>query len=299
MPSLRDTQRALVRMILMSVSGGGKTSALIPLAIPEIVPGWPGRKLFVLNFDGKDKFSEVARFQLDGRLARKGGITPITKDQYEAAIDNIDWVDCGDPKKIVQSAQGRSTSTLSANAWKLAMKMLDTWWSKLDKDSILVLDSFTHYANAVANYTMAMAGRLNKDPEGFKDYSPAQREVQAGYSTMCAAPCDLIVTAHQDGYKISKESETAERDSETGEMVFKEHIVDVLLLPKSFGQAGRLEIPSTFNHLLYFTENKNKQRVIRLTPGKGIMPKSPYWLLAKKEYDLDKGLPEYFALGEK
>lgn len=298
MASLRDTKRALIRMILMSTSGGGKTSSIIPLAIPGIIPGWTGRKVFVLNFDGKDKFSEIAKLQLDDRLARKDGITSITKEQYEAAIDNIDWVDCGDPKAIVQDAQGFYAQTISADAWPLAKKTLNKWWPKLDKNSVLVLDSFTHYANAVANYTMSLSGRLQKNPEGYKDYSPAQREIQAGYAAMGAAPCDLIITAHQDGYKISKESETPERDPETGEMVFREQVVDVLMLPKSFGQAGRLEIPSTFNHLLYLTTNKNQQREIRLQPGRGIIPKTPFFARAEKSYGIDTGLVKYFALGE-
>jgi hypothetical protein len=38
--------------------------------------------------------------------------------------------------------------------------------------------------------------------------------------------------------------------------------------------------------------------VIRLTPGRGILPKTPYFARAKKEYDIDKGLVEYFLLGE-
>jgi hypothetical protein len=57
-------------------------------------------------------------------------------------------------------------------------------------------------------------------------------------------------------------------------------------------------IPSTINHLLYLTTNQNQQRVIRLTPGRGILPKTPYFARAKKEYDIDKGLVEYFMLGE-
>jgi hypothetical protein len=298
MASLRNTQRALVRMILMSTSGGGKTSAIIPLAIPEIVKGWPGRKLFVLNFDGKDKFSEIAKLQLDDRLARKGGITPISKEQYEAAIDNIDWVDCGDPKKITRDAQGFHAHTVSADAWSLAKKTLDKWWPQLDKDSVLVLDSFTHYAYSVASYTQALMGRLNKQAEGFKDYAPAQQEIRAGLNALTSAPCDLIVAAHQDAYTVSKQSETAERDPETGDMVFREQVVDVLMLPKSFGQSGRTDIPSTFNHLLYLTTNKNQQREIRLTPGKGILPKTPFFARADKNYGIDVGLVKYFALGE-
>ena len=145
---------------------------------------------------------------------------------------------------------------------------------------------------------MALSGRLNKTAEGYKDYMPAQQEIRAGLNALTSVPCGLILTAHQESYEIKKMSETPERDSETGEMVFKEQIVDSIMLPKSFGQSGRTDIPSTINHLLYLTTNQNQQRVIRLTPGRGILPKTPYFARAKKEYDIDKGLVEYFLLGE-
>jgi hypothetical protein len=301
MASLSDTILPPIKTILMAASGGAKTSAIIPLAIPEIVKGWPGKKLLVLNFDGLGKFSELAKIQLDDRLARKPGVTPITQAQFDAAMLNIDLEDCGDPKKITRDSTGYNATTVSADAWTKAKKTLDRWWpelSKNPKDTIVVVDSFTHFAYAVANYTMSMANRLNKTAEGYKDYMPAQQEIRAGLNALTSVPCGLILTAHQESYEIKKMSETPERDSETGEMVFKEQIVDSIMLPKSFGQAGRTDIPSTINHLLYLTTNQNQQRVIRLTPGRGILPKTPYFARARKEYDIDKGLVEYFLLGE-
>jgi hypothetical protein len=271
------------------------------LSIPEIVKGWPGKKLLILNFDGLGKFSELAKIQLDDRLARKPGVTPISQSQYDAALANIDFEDCGDPKKITRDSTGYNATTVSADAWPKAKKTLDKWWPQLSanpKGTIVVVDSFTHFAYAVANYTMSMANRLNKTAEGYKDYMPAQQEIRAGLNALTSVPCGLILTAHQESYEIKKMSETPERDAETGEMVFKEQIVDSIMLPKSFGQAGRTDIPSTINHLLYLTTNQNQQRVIRLTPGRGILPKTPYFARAKKEYDIDKGLVEYFLLGE-
>ena len=301
MASLSDTILPPIKTILMAASGGAKTSAIIPLAIPEIVKGWPGKKLLVLNFDGLGKFSELAKIQLDDRLARKSNVTPISQSQYDAAMLNIDFEDCGDPKKITRDSTGYNATTVSADAWIKAKKTLDRWWPQLSanpKGTIVVVDSFTHFAYAVANYTMSMANRLNKTAEGYKDYMPAQQEIRAGLNALTSVPCGLILTAHQESYEIKKMSETPERDAETGEMVFKEQIVDSIMLPKSFGQSGRTDIPSTINHLLYLTTNQNQQRVIRLTPGRGILPKTPYFARAKKEYDIDKGLVEYFLLGE-
>jgi len=302
MATLATTTLPPIKCILMAASGGAKTSSIIPLAIPEIVKGWPGKKLLVLNFDGAGKFSELAKIQLDDRLARKGnGLTPITQEQYDAAIANIDYEDCGDPKKITRDSTGYNAVTVSADAWTKAKKTLDRWWPELSKEprnTIIVVDSFTHFAYAVATYTMALANRLNKTAEGYRDYMPAQQEIRAGLNALTSVPCGLILTAHQESYEIKKMSETPERDPETGEMIFREQIVDSIMLPKSFGQSGRTDIPSTINHLLYLTTNQNQQRVIRLNPGRGILPKTPYFARTKKEYGIDIGLVEYFLLGE-
>jgi hypothetical protein len=302
MTSLASTALPPIKAILMAASGGAKTSSIIPLAIPEIVKGWPGKRLLVLNFDGPGKFAELANIQLSDRLARRGnGLTSITQGQYDAAITAIDFEDCGDPKKITRDASGYHAHIASADAWKTAKKTLDKWWTIISQNPdgcIVVLDSFTHFAYAVANYTMSMAHRLNKTAEGYTDYGPAQQEIRAGLGAFGALPCGLIITAHQEAYEVKKSSETPERDPETGEMVFREEVVDSIMLPRSFGQKGRTDIPSGVNHLLYLTTNKNQQREIRLTPGRGILPKSPYFARAKKSYDIDKGLVEYFMLGE-
>lgn len=301
MASLSDFKHAPIKMILMAASGGGKTSAIIPLSIPNIIPNWPGKKLYVLNMDGAFKFAELAKMQLDDRLARRPGLAPITQQQYDEAISNITFEDCIDQRKITRDSTGYKATTISADAWAKAKKALDTWYPALVKEpekSIVVVDSFTHLAYSIAAYTMSLANRLNKAAEGFKDYAPAQQEIRAGLAALTALPCNLIVTAHQQAYELKKMSETPERDPETGEMIFREEVVDAIMLPASFGQSGRLDIPSPLNHLLFLTTNKNQQREIHLTPGRGIMPKTPFFARAKKTYDLDKGLVEYFLLGE-
>ena len=298
MASLRSDRNFAIRLIYMSVSGGGKTSSCLPLAIPNIIPGWPGRKLFVLNFDGADKFEELAVKQLSARLAGKGGLTKITKEQYDAALANIQFEDCIDYSKVRRNGKSDLVAEiLAADAWPKARKTLDSWYPKLDQDSVLIIDSFTHLSKAIAHYTMDMANRLNAPPAYYVDYAPAQAEIAKAMSVLGSLSCSLIVTAHQDVLEVKKFSETAEKDDETGEMVFKEKVIDTLMLPQSFGRAGRIEIPSTFNHLLFLAVNKNQVREIRLEPGKGIVPKSPFFAIAQKAYGLDKGLVEYFSLG--
>lgn len=301
MTSLADIKPSPIKVILMSASGGGKTSSLIPLAIPNIIPGWPGKKLLVLNFDGANKFAELAKAQLHARLTRGKDVTPITQQQYDAAIANIDFVDCIDPRKVTRDSTGYNVTTIAADSWKIAKKALDNWSTTIFKEpenTIVVVDSFTHMSYGIAAYTMALANRLGRQPEFYKDYSPAQYEIRVALGAFTALPCGLVITAHQAPLDIKKKSETPERDPDTGEMVFREEVVDTLMLPASFGQGGRVDIPSTINHLLYFATNKNQQREIRLTPGRGILPKSPFFARAAKTYGLDKGLPEYFLLGE-
>lgn len=299
MASLLNAPTVPIKLILMSVSGGGKTSALVPLAIPDIIAGWSGRKLYVLNFDGRGKFAELAKFQLDARLAAKKDVTKITQAQYDAAIANIKFEDCIDPAKVRRNAKGDlMAEMISADSWIRAKKALDGWYSELTPDSIVVVDSFTHLAKSIAHYTMSMAARLNVRPEFYIDYAPAQAEISNALGALSALDCALILTAHQDTLEVKKMSETPEKDQVTGEMKFVDQIVDTLMLPQSFGRAGRVDIPTTFNHLLYLATNKNHERVIRLTPGRGIVPKTPFFALAQSSYGLDRGLVEYFALGK-
>lgn len=299
MASLLDSKSVPpIKLILMSVSGGGKTSSIVPLAIPEIVPGWPGRKLFVLNFDGRGKFQELAKAQLDARLAARKDVTKISQSQYDAAIANIQFEDCIDPAKIRRDAKGElKAEKLMADAWGQAKKAMDKWYPQLDSNAIVVVDSFTHLAKAIASYTMGMANRLNVRPEFYVDYAPAQAEIGNALNVFSALDCSLIVTAHQDTLEVKKMSETPEKDPVTGEMKFVDQIVDTLMLPQSFGRAGRVDIPTTMNHLLYLTTNKNHIREIRLEPGRGIVPKTPFFALAQSSYGLDRGLVQYFMLG--
>jgi len=289
--------RSAIKLILMGASGTGKSSLIIPLAIPDLIPGWPGKKLFVRNYDGRDKFKEIALEQLKARLTGKK-LTKITQQQYDAAKENIEFVDCIDPRSTVSVAGKSKVGIVSADAWMTARKAFTEWEKHLKPGTILIDDSFTHMANAIAAYTMAASSRLNFSMEGYKDYAPAQMEVSNSLSLLSYLRCDVILTAHQDSYDVKKTSETAERDSQTGMMVFKEEIVDSLMLPSSIGQKGRTAIPSGFNHMLYTTLSRHDIRELRTTPGKGIAPKTPFFGRAKNTYDIDTGLVEYFMLGE-
>ncbi len=133
----------------MAASGEGKTSCIIPLSIPNIVKDWPAKKLFVLNLDGAGKFAELAKMQLDDRLARRPGLTAITQDQYNAALANVEYEDCVDAKKITRDSTGFNASTVAAAAWAKAKKTLDNWYPTLAKNPqgcIVIVDSFSHLA---------------------------------------------------------------------------------------------------------------------------------------------------------
>lgn len=290
--------RHAIKLVLMSVSGGGKTSAIIPLAIPEIIPGWPGKKLFVRNFDGRGKFSELALEQLTVRLKSRD-TTRITKEQFNAAKANIEYVDCIDPRGLIGIGGNEKIGRIGADAWVTARKTYRQWEKDLCPGTILVDDSLTFMAEAIAAYTMATASRLNFTMEGYKDYAPAQAEINNALGMLGALRCDVILTAHQESYEVKKTSETPEHDPKTGFLIFKEEVVDSLMLPTSTGQKGRTSIPAQFNHMLYLATSNRGVRELRTSPGRGIIPKTPFFGRCKASYTLDTGLVEYFLLGEK
>ena len=102
----------------MGFSGSGKTSAYIPLAIPEVVKGFSGYELRILDYDGKAE--EVARnnlaARLDERRARRLGLTPITQEQHDAALNNLDIEVLREKTK--STPQGGITILGAPTSWK-------------------------------------------------------------------------------------------------------------------------------------------------------------------------------------
>ena len=285
------------QMILLGISGMGKSSAVIPLAIPEIVKGWPGLEIRALDFDGKLK--EVALTQLRTRLnrtrANRVGLTPISKEQYEAALENIDIEVCREKTKIIQKDTGKELGVESASAWKKAVRALERWLSSMDETKLLFVDSWTHMATqAVPTFTQAANNKLNVRLT-WEDYLPAQQILGDALRTFADLGCHCIISAHQAPLDIYKK--TGEVEIKNGRRKEIEEIVDSMIIPLSLGKAGRVQVPAQLNHMLVVTDNSNGVRQIYTKPSRGVATKSPFFALAKATYGLDTGLVEYWQLG--
>lgn len=288
----------LIKMMLMGISGTGKTSAIIPLAIPEIIPGWPGLELRVADFDGK--FAEVATLQLKARLdkakARRADLTPITQEQFDAALSNIDVVVCRESTSVIDQGRNKAFGVRSADAWQTALKQFKLWLPTMSSSNVLVVDSLTHMCAGIAGYTQELGGKLNMKMT-WRDFLPAQQEVAAAMTFFADAPSNVIICAHQAPLDVSKKTgEFRELPNGTKEEV--EEVVDSHMMPITIGTAGRISIPSQLNHLLVMDDNEKGQRQLFIRPKVGVVTKTPFFALAEPSYGIDRGLVEYWRLGQ-
>jgi hypothetical protein len=287
----------LVKMILLGISGTGKSTSVVPLSIPEIIPGWPGLELRVLDFDGK--FEEVFRTQLRARLdknkARRFNMTPISQEQYDAAFNNLDLLVCREATKIVDEGRNKKVGATDAAAWQRALKQLKEWGPSFAPSNLLLVDSLTYMAAAISNYTQALGGKLNQNLS-WRDYLAPQQEVQAAMTYFGDCPAHVIITGHQGAVDIKKKTgEFRELPNGTKEEV--EEVVDSHLLPMAVGSAGRISLPAQLNHMLVLDQDEKGGRQLYIKPKVGVVTKSPYFALAEASYGIDKGLVEYFKLG--
>lgn len=293
----------LIKMILLGVSGTGKSSAVVPLAIPDLVPGWPGLELRVLDFDGK--FEEVARTQLKARLdknkARQFNMTAISKEQYEKAFDNLDLCVCRESTRILDEGRNKKVGVVGEPvAWQRSLKQLKEWGPTFGPGNLLFVDSLTYLAAAVVNYTQNLSGKLNQTLS-WRDYLGPQQEVQAAMTYFGDCPAHVIITGHQAALDVKKK--TGEfRELPNGLKEEVEEVVDSHMLPMSVGSAGRISLPAQLNHLLlvddtYSASSHKSERSIFTRPRAGVVTKSPFFALADSSYPLDKGMVSYFMLG--
>ena len=298
--SERKAGPSLIKMILMGVSGSGKSSATIALAIPDLIPGWPGKELRVLDFDGK--FEEVAIEQLEARKdkakARRSNLTPITEEQYQSALSNIDIIVCREKTKIIQQGVQSKVGTQTASAWDKAIKALKKWQVDFSPNNILLVDSLTHMATiAITNYTQSLNGKLNQDLT-WRDFLAPQREVAASLQFFSDTDSHCIITGHQGPLDVKKK--TGEfRELPNGVREEIEEVVDSLMLPLSVGSAGRIAIPAQLNHMLVIADDKGGTRRLYTKPHNGVITKSPFFAVSEPTYDLDKGLVQYFNLANR
>ena len=282
---------ALINMILLGYSGLGKSSAIIPLAIPEVIPGFPGFELRVLDADGK--FEEVAREQLDWRLQAN----KISKAQHEAALSNIDICEVREKTKIIQVQQERKIGVAGQpTAWRTLVRQLETWQKDASDKQIIVVDSLTHVATiAIPNYILALNNRLNQTLR-WQEFGGCQALVKELLTILADLPCHTITTGHQEPIEIRKKTGEVTTNATTGKEEEVEELIESLMAPISIGTKGRISIPAQLNHVLVTAFSPAGERRIYTQPEDGVPTKTPFFSRCKKFYGIETGLAEYWQL---
>lgn len=284
--------KPLIRLINLGYSGTGKSTLNVALGIPNIVPGWEGLELRVLDFDGK--FEEVVREGLASFLKSRK-IDQATHDK--ALTSNYDICPCRENTGIVRVKRGRDMVDVTgvvgkATAWNTAIRQLKTWnttgWSP---NQVLIIDSFTYAADAIVNFCQDLTNKLNQ-PLEWRDYQAPQQIIQSFLTQLADVPTNVIMLGHQEPMDIYRKLD--EKDDKTGEP--KEEIMETLVVPTSIGKAGRFKIPAQFNHMLVTAENDARIRRLWTIPKAGVMTKTPFYARAKEYYPIDTGMVEYFLL---
>jgi hypothetical protein len=282
------TTPASIKMLLLGLSGMGKSSSIVSLAIPGIRPSWPGRRLFVLDFDAKGKFAEIARSIILSHLEKKR----ITEDQAKAAFANIDVTDCRESTGIVG---GALVVVGQARAWTIAVKALETWSKTLKPEDVVVVDSLTYAATiAISNHCQQLNGQLNK-PLDWRAYSAPQAMIRNFLSLLGDLPSNVIITAHQEPLEIKMKTDEL-IDKPDGTKEAREEVVESLMAPISIGSKGRVNIPAQLNHQLVCAHNTAGERRLWTKEADGVTCKSPFFARTKDSYPISDGMVEYFAL---
>jgi hypothetical protein len=277
---------SLINMLLLGFSGLGKSSSIIPLAIPEIVKGFPGYELRVLDADGK--FEEVAREQLAWRLDQK----KISPEQHAAALNNIDICVVREKTKVVSVGQDKRIGVVGQpTSWRTLVRQLESWQKDASEKQIIVVDSLTHIATiSIPHFILALNGRLNQSLK-WQEYGPCQSLVTELLTILADLPCNTIITGHPEPLAVKRL--TGEKDDKGNE---EEEIVESLMTAISIGSKGRVLIPAALNHVLAVAYSPARERRIYTQPEDGISTKTPFFSRAKKFYGLETGLAEYWQL---
>lgn len=292
MPKLTaEKTRTPIKLLLMAYSGEGKSTAIVPLSIPEY-RGNPGYELRWLDFDGKAE--EVVRANLLSLLKNK----KITQEQHDAALSNNDIALCTENTGVVSVSENKKTTKKfgtvgSAKAWTKAVKQMETWERSWSDQNILVVDSFTYAVRGIVNYLQELNGRLNQELR-WQEFNAPQQMAET-LMVMCAdIPTNVIVTAHQDPLELYKATDQVD---EKGKQI--EELVDTLMVPISIGRAGRMKLPARFNHTLVISSegsNAGTKRWLYTEPHVGVVTKTPFFAMADRRYPMETGLVDYFKL---
>jgi hypothetical protein len=294
---LNESPQAFIKAILMGLSGTGKSGSTVCLAVPGIVPNFPGYKLRVVDFDSK--YPEIALSILNSWRDKK----VISPDQYTQALENIDVEACGEPMAVVKLPGQKSTGlsitnsekkvvgvNKSTKAYSTAVNALQRW--EYDSETIVILDSLTHAAQAIVNFALELNGNLNKALT-WQMYPDPQSKLMLLLQYLADLPCSALILAHQTTHEVYKK--TGQKDADGNDI---EELISSNVVPVSIGKAKSVEVPARMNHLLaYVTEGSGKsiRRSISTKPTQGIITKSPF-LTAPDSLPIDKGLAQYWML---
>lgn len=282
----------------MGFSGKGKSTSLIPLAIPGIVKDFPGYKLRILDFDGK--FQEVAEQNLLARMdrvkANRIRLTPISKEQFDLAAANIDIEIMREKTKA--TATGGAAIIGEPQVWSRMIKLLEAWRKEDTSDTITVIDSWTHLTQTpLLAYCMALQGKtfgdFGKGTFG-TDYIEPQKLARNLLTVLADSRSHIIVCAHQEAQDIKKK--TGDFD-EKGNQI--EEVVHSEMVPISIGSKGRISIPSQFNHILVVAADSKGMRKISSKVEDGVTTKTPFFATVEDSYELNRGMAEYWMLGKR
>lgn len=285
----------LIKMLLLGFSGTGKSWATTCLAVPGIVPDFPGFELRVLDADGK--YLETFKEQLS--IWKQSG--KITEAQYKKALyENLDIIKVREATGLTSIGFGGKDTRVGIGsvgtpmAWKETCDQLAKWQNDWDDTKILIGDSLTFIAQIIGNWTQAMNNATNKAIQ-WNQYGVPQKRI-IDFMTLCAdISAHTIITGHQAPLEIrQKTGET--KINERGEKEEPDELVESAMMPVALGRANRIMVPAQFNHLLVVAQTPNKDRRIFTQSEDGVVTKTPFWARAAKSYPIEDGLAQYFML---
>lgn len=256
MPNLSDHQSSRsTKLLLIGDSGTGKTGALTSLLADDY-------KLRVLDYDnGLDSLVQFAKREHPDKL----GLV-----EFETLRD-----------KIKGYAGDRPTYEGIPDALTRGLKLLDKWSdgsvpSLWDEDTVLVIDSLTHFGNAAFAYARAMSPSA-KEPRQW--FYTAQQMVEATVARLTSETFrpNVIVTAH-----------VTYQDTPDGGMRG---------FPTSIGQALGSKLLSYFNNVALVTQvgsGQSVKRQIQTAPTALLALKNPAPFSMAPSLPITSGLADYF-----
>jgi hypothetical protein len=287
-PINQHPSSSTTKLLLIGVSGSGKTGALASLA--EV-----GYKLRILDID-------------NGLDILKNYVTkpesPYVKRNPRIA-ENVSFVTLTDPTRNM----GGVLVPARVTVWDRCMNLLYHWKdgdedlgkiADWDSNTVLVIDSLSMLSAAALNKHLQMQGVIGKSRtqnEGRRDVGMAQNLLRQFFYTIydSSLRCNIILTSHITFTNEMGERPTSPSSENLSPPPGKGY-------PSAIGRALSPDIPRWFNSTLHIDATvlggKPVHRIYTKAHGTGenaiIMAKNPAPMNVKDEYPIETGLADYF-----